>query len=266
MLPAAPAVALPAVLAVALPAALGTAIGLVIGALGGGGGVLTVPVLVYLLGQSAQDATTSSAVIVGVTAAAGAAARVRAGLVHWRTGLAFAAIGVPAAYAGTLLNQRASEQVLLLSFAALTVLAASAMLAGGDGASRSAAPGTPPRATPVKVGVCAATIGLLTGFLGVGGGFLVVPALVIVLGVPMRMAIGTSLLVIAVNAAAAVVARTGGPAPDWAIVVPFTAAAIVGALLGKRISDRLSSRALTRAFALLLIAVGASVAAEVLLR
>lgn len=249
-----------------LPALLGVLVGVVIGALGGGGGVLTVPVLVYLLGQSAQDATTSSAIIVGITAAAGAAARLRAGEVRWRTGLAFAATGVPAAFAGTLLNQRVAEPVLLLTFAALTLLAAASMLTTGGGTPADLAepaPGGPLRTTAKVIG-CGAAVGLLTGFLGVGGGFLVVPALVVVLGVPMRYAIGTSLLVIAVNAGAALAARTGGPPPDWALVVPFTVAAVLATLLGKLISDRLSGRTLTRAFAVMLIAVGAFVAVEVL--
>lgn len=250
-----------------LPALLGLLVGAVIGALGGGGGVLTVPVLVYLLGESAQDATTGSVLIVGVTALFGAVTRLRAGLVRWRTGLAFAGVGIPAAFAGTLLNQRAPERVLLLTFAALTVVAAAAMLVspGADpdeGDPRSAHP----VGTAVKVLVCGAAIGFLTGFLGVGGGFLVVPALVTVLGMPMRLAIGTSLLVIAVNAVAAIAARAGGPPPDWSVVVPFIVAAVAGSVVGRRVSDRLSGRTLTRAFAGMLILVGGAVALEVLLR
>jgi len=245
-----------------LSAALGLAIGAVIGALGGGGGVLTVPVLVYLLGQGAQDATTSSAIIVGVTAAVGAVARARAGQVWWRPGLAFAAVGVPGAYGGTLLNQLAPEPVVLLAFAAVTLLAAAAMLASDSGGSADGR-GRSGRALPALA--CGAGVGFLTGFLGVGGGFLVVPALVVVLGLPLRPAIGTSLLVISVNTAAALLARTNGPAPDWALLGPFTAAAVTGALLATRISHRLSGRALTRGFAVLLVVVGAAVALEVLL-
>ncbi|MGQ0572835.1 MAG: sulfite exporter TauE/SafE family protein [Pseudonocardia sp.] len=264
-----------------LPALLGLLVGMVIGALGGGGGVLTVPVLVYLLGESAQDATTSSVIIVGVTAAVGTVARLRAGLVRVRTGLALAAVGVPAAFAGTLVNQRVPEEALLLTFSALTLVAAAAMLVNtGAPAATSTDSDTPndkdasggtagpsPRQAGVVVRIVAsgAAVGFLTGFLGVGGGFLVVPALVLLLGVPMRWAIGTSLLVIAVNAVAATVARLGAPAPDWTLVVPFTAAAVAGTLIGARISARLSGRTLTRAFAVLLIIVGAGVAAGTLL-
>jgi uncharacterized membrane protein YfcA len=107
----------------ALAAVLGLVMGAVIGGLGGGGGVLTVPALVYVLGQSAQDATTASVVVVGITAAAGVLARVRTGGVDWRAGLLFGAVGIPAAWLGTVLNHRVSQATLLLAFAGLTLVA-----------------------------------------------------------------------------------------------------------------------------------------------
>ena len=110
-------------------AALGLLIGVVLGGLGGGGGVLTVPALVYLLDQPAQDATTSSVVVVGISAVAGVLARARSGSVDWRTALEFGLAGVPAALLGTLLNRHVAEPVLLLSFAATTLVAAALMLA-----------------------------------------------------------------------------------------------------------------------------------------
>ena len=113
---------------IALAALLGLVIGAVIGGVGGGGGVLTVPVLVYVLGQSAQDATTASVVIVGIAAAVGVLARVRAGGVDWRTGAVFGVVGIPAAWLGTVLNHRVSEPILMLAFAGLTLAAAAAML------------------------------------------------------------------------------------------------------------------------------------------
>ena len=112
----------------ALAALLGLVMGAVIGGLGGGGGVLTVPALVYLLGQSAQDATTASVVVVGITAAAGVLARARTGGVDWRTGLVFGVVGLPAAWLGTILNHRVSQPTLLLAFAGLALVAAAAML------------------------------------------------------------------------------------------------------------------------------------------
>ncbi|WP_300007848.1 sulfite exporter TauE/SafE family protein [Pseudonocardia sp.] len=249
-------------------AASGLLIGLVIGGLGGGGGVLAVPLLVYVLGQSAQDATTGSIVIVGVTALAGVLARLRCGSVHWRTGLGLAAAGVPAAALGSLLNQRVAEPVLLLSFAALTVLAAAAMIADlgpapdVDPPARGAVAVRARPSTRAVVG-CGLVIGVLTGYLGVGGGFLLVPALAIGLRMPMRAAVGTSLLVIVVNSVAAFTVRTGSAADlDWAVLVPFTLTAVLASFAGRRLAGRMSGVALTRTFAGMLLAVGGFVAVE----
>jgi uncharacterized protein len=272
--------------------ALGLVIGLVIGGLGGGGGALTVPALVYLLGLTAQDATTSSVLIVGISSLAGVATRIRDRSVHWRTGLAFAAVGVPVAWLGSVLNHRVGEPVVLVTFAAVTVLAAVAMLVEsrpgeGDTGGCDAAPrdpesrpggtgGTVLVARPavgrhrvlVRVGIVVgggAAVGFLTGFLGVGGGFLVVPVLVIALRMPLAAAAGTSLLIMVLNAASALVSRFGDLSVDWAVVVPFTLASVVGTLLGRRVAGRLSGATLTRLFAVLLLLIGIFVGAESLL-
>lgn len=253
---------------------LGLVMGGVVGGLGGGGGVLTVPALVYVLGQSAQDATTGSVVVVGITAAVGVATRIRGGGVDRRTGIALGAVGIPAAYLGTLVNRQVGQPVLLLAFAALTLVAATAMLLDGRGPDRprvaddgpaggSGAPTTAVDtrrrallATVAVVAACGAVIGFLTGFLGVGGGFLVVPALVIVLRMPMASAVGTSLLVIVLNSVSSVVSRWGDMHLDWHVMGPFTLAAVVGTLLGKRVADTLSGAALTTSFAVMLVTVG----------
>lgn len=263
---------------------LGLVMGVVIGGLGGGGGVLTVPALVYVLGQNARDATTSSVIIVGITAAVGAVTRIRGGGVDWRTGIALGAVGVPAAYLGTLLNRHVDQPVLLLAFAALTIVAATAMLLDARGAHRSADPGDGPAGSPagagtaletrrhadrsrlltllVKIVLCGASVGFLTGFLGVGGGFLVVPALVIVLRMPIATAIGTSLLAIAINSISSIASRLGTMNLDWHVIAPFTVAAVVGTFLGKRVADKLSGATLTTAFAVMLVAVGIFVGAQ----
>jgi uncharacterized protein len=258
-------------------AAVGLIIGLVIGSFGGGGGILTLPVLVYLVGQTAQDATTSSVIIVGCTAVVGALARVRDRTIAWRTALAFGAVGIPSAAVGTVLNQRVDQQVVLLAFAGVALVAAAAMLLGDAerGSPDSDAPGaaaapcdTAVRTrrrtvrTAVQVVVAGVVVGLLTGFLGVGGGFLVVPALVLVLRMPMAAAAGTSLVVIAINATASFASRAHMASFDWAIILPFAAAAIVGTLAGKRIADRLSGVTLTRGFGVLIGLVGVFVAVE----
>ena len=192
---------------------------------------------------------------------------------------------MPAAYAGTLLNHRVSPAVLLLAFAVVILVAAVAMLlddpppddrpgrrgsrsatVGGDASVAVAIrPDTERRAglqAAGKIVLCGLVSGFLTGLLGVGGGFLVVPALVVVLRAPMVLAIGTSLLVIVLNSIAALAGRLGEMPVDWAVVGPFTIAAVVGTLLGKRVADALSGVALTRAFAGMLVLVGGFVAVE----
>ncbi|CAI9410451.1 sulfite exporter TauE/SafE family protein [Nocardioides sp. T2.26MG-1] len=259
---------------------LGLVIGLVLGGLGGGGAVLTVPALVYLLDQPAQAATTGSLVIVGLSAVTGVASYVRTRQVRWRLGLAFGLIGLPATWAGSVLNHRVDEHLLMLGFSALMLAAAAAMIAdrvrrrpdrGEPAEDRhpdhgSSTPGSvatltrpqtaaPSRVSPVTVVVTALLVGLLTGFFGVGGGFVVVPALVLVLGLPMQPAVGTSLLIVALNSATSLLSRVGGPAVDWGVVVPFALAAMVAAVLGKQAAGRLPARGLALGFALLLVLV-----------
>jgi uncharacterized membrane protein YfcA len=280
-------------------AGVGLLIGAVLGGLGGAGSILAVPALVYLLGQSAQDATTSSLVIVGLTALVGVASHARSGHVHWRTGIAFGVLGLIAAVAGTALNRRVEEHLLLLGLSAVMILTAGGMLIrarrdsqGHDGhpapTARTGAdttkpvPDRAPGAAPtiplarpashegqrrrgrtvlvVKVVLAGLTVGFLAGFFGVGGGFVIVPVLVLVLGLPMPAAVGTSLVIMAINSAASLAARTGQAYFDWALIVPFTIAAMAGSLVGKAITDRLRHTALNWAFAVLLIAVAAYIA------
>ncbi|OLF14165.1 hypothetical protein BLA60_03165 [Actinophytocola xinjiangensis] len=260
---------------VLLTAVLGLLMGVVIGGLGGGGGVLTIPALVYVLGQSAHDATTGSVVIVGVTALAGVLTRLRGDSIDWPTALAFGVVGLPTAYLGTLLNGTVGQPVLLLSFAGLTIVAAAAMLADRR---RSAPPVVPDtggttvitRTRPtvdfaLRTLVCGGAVGFLTGFLGVGGGFLIVPALVLAMRLPMRVAVGTSLLVIAINSAAALAVRLGDLDVDWSVIAPFAVAAIAGSSVGKIIANRLDTSRLTSAFAILLVLVGVGVGVRSLL-
>ncbi len=294
-------------LAIAIPA--GLLIGLSLGALGGGGSILAVPVLVYLLHQPPHAATAGSLLIVGITAAAGMIAHQRAGRVRLGPGIAFGVLGVAGAYAGTRLSASIRPDLLLSLFAGLMLAAAAAMLrrrrgtagrqvpaAAGPPAPREAAvedgPGvssprggavtatldkpaaavqTPARSVArqrpggtaavrqgLKIVAAATGVGLLTGFFGVGGGFVIVPALVLALGFEMPVAVGTSLLVIAINSAAALAARLGGHVHlDWPLLGVFTAAALAGALAGNRVASRVDASRLTAAFTVLLIAVAA---------
>lgn len=276
---------------VVLAVLFGVVIGVSLGALGGGGSILTVPVLVYVIGETARGATTASLVIVGITALVGALGHARSGNVRWNAGIVFGVIGVGASYLGTDLNRHVNPNALLLAFAALMLIAAVAMLrrarpltptdtpappdaghergsraAGGTVAALAATPRLTARQvrvtprTAAKVVAASLVVGFLTGFLGVGGGFIIVPALVIAMDFSMPVAVGTSLLVIALNSAAALAARSGNETFHWAVIVPFTFAAIAGSLAGKTVADKVSGTTLSRAFAGLLIAVAIYVA------
>ncbi|MEU7157502.1 sulfite exporter TauE/SafE family protein [Streptomyces chrestomyceticus] len=235
----------------------GGVVGLALGALGGGGSVLAVPALIYLLGFTPAEATTASLLIVTATSLTALYAHARAGHVRWKAGAAFAAAGVlPAALAGAA-AARLPQAALTLAFAGVAALAAVKMLrpaAAADG-NREVRRG---RAAGAGAG-----LGALTGLLGVGGGFLAVPALVTVLAFEMRAAVGTSLLVISVNSLASLATRFGAAgALDWAVVGPFTAAAVLGAWDGKRLAAKVSGPRLQRVFAFALLAVAAFMLVE----
>ncbi|QZY29620.1 TSUP family transporter [Nocardioides coralli] len=251
----------------AVAVAGGILIGLLLGVLGAGGSVLAVPVLVLGLGLGAYEATSGSLVVVGVTAAVAAVASRRRGAVAVDRGLLFAAAAAAGTVAGAALSGRVAEAVLLLAFAVLLVVAAAAMLLGRRPEPSTRGPVLSfnplrcdcPRA--LKIAVAATVVGLLTGFLGVGGGFLVVPALVLALGLDLRTAAGTSLLVIAVTSAIALATRLAGDATvPWGPSLTVTAAALVAAVAGTQVAARLPARALQRGFAALLLAVAVTTA------
>jgi uncharacterized protein len=258
---------------VAVVLAAGALIGLSLGALGGGGSVLAVPVLVYGLGQSAAQATTGSLVVVGITSLAGAITAYRSGNVLFTRGVVFGAVAIGGAAAGAKASSLVSEPVLLAAFAAL-LLTVAGVMASRQLRSRHGRPapqtqshtadpivsfGPPiachcPRALTVLA--TATVVGLLTGFLGVGGGFLVVPALVLALGLPMRYAAGTSLVVITITSAAALAVRAGnGTHPDWGLVALLTAVAVLGGLAGARLATRTDMSKLQAAFTVVLLLV-----------
>ncbi|MFQ6851368.1 sulfite exporter TauE/SafE family protein [Streptomyces sp. 35M1] len=227
----------------------GAVIGLALGALGGGGSVLAVPALIYLLGFTPAAATTASLIIVAATSATALYAHTRDGHVAWKAGSLFAAAGIIPAYLTGAASGHVADAVLTIAFAVIAALAAVRMFR----------PSTSEPAGRTRAGKAAgagAGLGAVTGFLGVGGGFLAVPALVGVLGLTMRRAVGTSLLVITVNSLAALTARAGsGGGLDWALIGPFTGAAILGAWDGKRLSAKVSGDGLQKVFAGVLLAV-----------
>ncbi|MEP7035081.1 MAG: sulfite exporter TauE/SafE family protein [Dermatophilaceae bacterium] len=253
----------------ALAIVIGLLVGLSLGALGGGGSILTVPALVYLLGQDTVSATTGSLVIVGVTALTAMAAHHRLGRVRVAAGATFGVIGIAGSYVGSRLSAMVAPGVLLAAFSILMLVVAAAMFARSRRSRVTT--GEPVSMGPIirlrpcfvcdcpraaRVVLTATGVGLMTGFFGVGGGFVVVPALVLVLGFPMPVAVGTSLLVISINSATALAARLGqSPSLDWVLIGSFTAAAVIGSLLGGQVASRVQPRLLTRGFALLLVVV-----------
>jgi uncharacterized membrane protein YfcA len=248
---------------------LGLLVGLALGALGGGGSILTVPALVYALGQDPATATTSSLLVVGASSLIALLPHRRAGRVRLGQGLTFGAIGVLGSVLGSMMSTRVAPGVLLLAFAGLMLVVAALMLRRSrrpdptSGHDVSAVPIV--RLKPLacacprllKLVTTATAVGLLTGFFGVGGGFVLVPALVLALSFPMPVAVGTSLLVIAVNSATALTTRlvSGLAHVDWALVAGFTTTTIAGSLVGGLVARRAQPRHLSTAFAVVLVAV-----------
>jgi uncharacterized membrane protein YfcA len=233
--------------------ALAAVVGLLLGLFGGGGAILTVPVLVYVLGFAAKPAIAMSLPVVGIASLVAAALHWRLGNVRVPTALAFGLLAMVGAFAGAKLAALVSGAVQLTFLAFVMITAAGLMLRADRGADVDAA-GAPPRLTllvPVALGV-----GVLTGLLGIGGGFLIVPALVLFSRVPMRQAVGTSLLVIAMNSASAFAGYFGTVEFAWAFLAGFTAAAVAGALVGTLLMTRVPQAALRRGFALFLLAMG----------
>jgi uncharacterized protein len=259
---------------------LGFLVGLSLGALGSGGSILAVPALVYAAGQSPQEATATSLLLVGAAALSGLPAHYRAARVKVAPGVTFGVTGIGGSVAGTTINRMLDPDVLLLAFSGLILVAAWRMLTACPTCTRSgeaealeasATAGKPTRLDfgHVLMVLAAGTgVGFLTGLFGVGGGFVIVPALTLLLGFAMPQAIGTSLLVVAINSATALVARLGSAHIDWLVAATFTLAAVGGVLTGGHIAGRIDAERSLQAFAaglvlLALFTAGSAIAALV---
>lgn len=229
---------------------LGFGIGGSLGLLGGGGSILTVPALVYLIGQTPQAAVTTSLAIVGANSALGAFFHRSQGTLNWHVALLFGGSGMIMSYLSAGISKQFPAYVLMVAFAAL-MLIVGIILVRQKKAALAARPNEDLKLW--KVIVSGAAVGLLTGILGVGGGFLIVPALVMLVGLPMHHAVGTSLLVIAMNSAAGFLGHLDGTALDGALIVTFIAAGIAGTFAGSRLGKRLQPALLRQAFAIFVI-------------
>lgn len=243
-------------MALAIP--FGLVIGLSLGMLGGGGAVLAVPVFIYVLDQDVHSATTSSLVVVAVAALVGGVGQAREHRICWRHARVLALPAVVGIAIGTAANQAVDGELLLALFALVMLAAASATWHKASGGERDE--GDPDRACPpVVLGrdlAAGFALGALTGFFGVGGGFVVVPTLALALGMPMRFAIGTSLIIVTAASAIGLTAHLiAGNELDLGPTLAVAAACVVGALAGAPLARRIPQQTLGKAFSAIVIAV-----------
>jgi uncharacterized membrane protein YfcA len=229
-------------------------VGVSLGMLGGGGSILALPVLVFVGRMDPRTAVGVSLLLVGATSLTAAFLHRRRGGVDLRTGTLFGLSGLPAAFAGARLTHLLTPRALLSCFAVLMLVVGSLMLWRSLREPRHAAAPHPRR--PALVVLSGVGVGFLTGFLGIGGGFLIVPALTLFAGLAMPVAIGTSLLVIALNCAAGVVGHLGASAMPLGPALAFTGMAILGGVAGERLASRASPRRLRRMFGIVVILLG----------
>jgi len=232
--------------------ALSILIGVSLGFFGGGGSILTVPLMAYVFGLEAKVAIASSLLVVGAASASAAAQHWRAGNVDARTALIFGSAGMTGAYAGGRLASFFDGSLLLLMFALMMGITAVAMWRG----RRAPAEGAVQRA-PGRLVAQGLAVGFFTGLIGAGGGFLIVPALALWAGLPMPRAVGTSLAIIVMNAAAGFAGYAAHVAVPWTLVVFVTLAAIAGSFAGAAFAKRVNPASLRRAFAGFVLAMAA---------
>lgn len=230
-----------------LGVSLAVLIGVTLGLLGGGGSILTVPILLYVFKLPPEQAIASSLLVVGTTSAVALIPHARAGRVRWSTGALFGAASMVGAYAGGRLSSHLPPASLVLGFGVMMLVTAAAMMRGRRTTAASEGDDRPiPLARIAAQGVA---VGAVTGIVGAGGGFLVVPALVLLGRLPMTAAVGTSLLVISMNSVAGLAGHLSRTHLPWGVALPVAAAAVLGSLAGSRLSGRIAPDTLRRGFA-----------------
>ena len=241
--------------------AFGVAIGLAVGTLGGGGSVLAVPVLIYLLDQPVEQATTTSLLVVAAGAVAGGLSHARGGRVCWRHAGSFTAAALPGIAVGTFAGEAVSGSLLLAAFAVVMLAAAHAIWGKADEPEDEegweGGDACPPLRLPRDIAAGAA-VGFVTGLFGVGGGFLIVPTLAVALAFTMRTAVGTSLAIITGTSLLGLgVHLLAGRELDAGVTATMTLGCVAGALAGAALAARLPQRTLSHGFAALVVAVAA---------
>ncbi len=243
---------------IGLAVALAVFVGISLGLLGGGGSILTVPLLSYVAGLEPQHAIATSLFVVGGTSAVGSISHARAGRVRWRVAAVFGAAAMAGAYGGGRLAHFIPGNVLLIAFALIMIAAAVAMLRGRrDVGDESTGP------LPIgKIVLQGASVGVISGLVGAGGGFLLVPALALLGGLPMPVAVGTSLVVISMQSFAGLAGHLSGETIDCKLAGMVTAAAVVGSIIGGQLTSRVEPATLRKAFGWFVLAMAALVLAE----
>ncbi|MGH2968213.1 MAG: sulfite exporter TauE/SafE family protein [Solirubrobacteraceae bacterium] len=227
----------------------GLAIGVIVGAVGGGGAILALPVLVYVLGEGVGPASTASLVVIAVAAGVGAGARVSGGEICWRLALSFSGPAAIGSLAGAVANNAVGPDALILAFVPVMAVAAGATWQRA-GAERAEDDGPCPASPLGRLASAGFAVGALTGFFGIGGGFMIVPVLTLWLGLGFRRAVATSLVIITLTGLAALASHLlAGAAPHFGVTVSLASATALGALAGTAIAQRLPHAALGRAFA-----------------
>lgn len=237
---------------IALAIVLAVLVGVSLGLLGGGGSILAVPLLVYVAGMEPKEAIATSLLVVGATSAVALLPHARARRVRWRTGLLFGAAGMVGAYAGGRIAEFIPGEVLLVAFALMMLATAAAMIRGRRAPDRPAHSEIP----VLRVLLDGLVVGLVTGLVGAGGGFLIVPALVLLGGLSMPVAVGTSLLVIAMKSFAGLAGYLASVQIDWPIALGVTAAAVLGSLVGSRLTGVVQPDTLRKGFGWFVVAMG----------
>jgi uncharacterized membrane protein YfcA len=229
----------------------GIVIGLIVGAVGGGGAILGLPVLVYVLGEEVGAASTAALIVVAVAAGVGAGALALRGHVCWRIALMFTAPAAAGSLLGTLANMAVSAKLLILSFVPIMLIASGATWQRAAATSSEEA-GSCPDAHPRRTVLAGVGVGSLTGFFGVGGGFMIVPVLTLWLGFSFRRAVATSLVIITLTGLAALASHlAAGAAIDVTVTIALSASTATGAVIGSIFAQRVPQAALGRAFAVL---------------
>jgi len=233
--------------------ALATFVGLSLGALGSGGSIITIPILVYVAGIAADAAVGMSLVIVGTTSLLGAALHFRNGNVAIKPAVLFAVTGIVGSYLGSTGTHLVPRRALMLLFSGIMLVVARVMWQGAAGLRRGDSVQTQ-RCLLAGLGV-----GLLTGFLGIGGGFLIVPALVLFAGLNPRVAAGTSLAIIALNSSSGLLGQLRFVGIDWSLLTGFLIFAIGGMFIGSNLSSHMAEGMLRRIFATMILVLGLAV-------